>query len=238
MANTKKEIQRYLVQQKYSSNRPTVLLLNGDAGTGKTTFAKAVAVSIGRESAIISLNGLQSGSDITGLSTHYRDSTGGAISKAIIESGCFNPVIILDEIDKCAVDRENGLIWYSLLQLFDKNNCDFKYSFLDIYYDISQVIFIVTSNTIENLPQPLLDRMKIVHLNGYNRIEKQEILSNYILPQLYEDYDHISKDLKLGETDKYFILENDKGSKGIRSIAKLAEEIYIDKIIDFESKNS
>lgn len=231
MEKAKLEVKRYLVSLKYSTIRPRVLLLNGPIGTGKTTFAISIAELLGRKYAIVNLNAIMEASDIVGLSSSYRDSTSGAITKAVIRTKVFNPVIILDELDKCAIHYEHGTVWNSLLQLLDRNTNEFTDVFLNINYDITKILFIATSNEITDIPQPLVDRVHVINIQGYSDHDKYEMLKNYILPTMYKQYSRAPRSVALSDDDMFNIISSDKGNQGVRNIALEAEMIYLDKLM-------
>lgn len=235
MTDAKKEIARYLVTLKYANKHQSSLLLNGPVGTGKTSLAISVANALGKKPIVINLNGIIAGFELVGSSPDWLNASSGAIANALIEANCFSPVIIFDEIDKCAINERHGTIWDSLLRIIDKNYTEFRENFLGISFDISKIMFIFTSNSTIEIPFPLLNRMKLVNVSGYSELEKKMILQKYVIPKLYNDYRILDSEIQIADNDIQRIINDCQYDVGVRSLTKMAENIFTDKLIEREN---
>ena len=164
--------------------RAPVICLVGPPGVGKTSFGKSIAEATGREMVRVALGGVKEESEIRGHRRTYQGAKMGRIMEAIKNSGVNNPLILLDEIDKVGVD---GSVASALLEVLDPNqNINFRDNFLEVGFDISEVMFVATANS-ENLPSALLDRMDMVYLSGYSELEKLNIVKKHILPKIFSE---------------------------------------------------
>lgn len=231
----KLKVARYIfTESKRHSHKPLALLLYGSPGTGKTAFAKALAVSATRNLAIVNTNNLESGRDINGSPNVWIGSSCGIIAKSIIESKCFNPIILLDEIDKAASSDHHGRIHDALLSLLDSENKNFRDLFLDITFDCSQIIYVLTANTLDGIPKPFLDRVLPIELKAYSAEEIIKIVNNYIFPSLVNELscDSIITDEVKNEICNQAITI--AGRLGLRAIKRTLEDLLIDKLAIFD----
>lgn len=182
-----------------------VICLVGPPGVGKTSIATSIAKSMGRKFARFSLGGVHDEADIRGHRKTYIASMPGRIINAIKAAGSKNPVILLDEIDKMGTDFR-GDPASAMLEVFDpEQNTGFRDHYLEIPFDISDVLFITTANDLGSIPAPLRDRMEIIELSSYTPDEKLQIAKKYLLP----------KQLKLNGIDKKNLVLSDKTLKYI-----------------------
>lgn len=210
MTDVKERILEYLAVRSLNKNgddKGGILCLNGVAGVGKTSIAKSLAESLGRQFQRVSLSGMNDVSQLKGHRRTYVGAMCGAIMTAISKSGVSNPVILLDEIDKIGTETHRGSPESALLEILDPSqNHQFQDYYLDVPYDLSKVLFIATSNYLQNLSEPLKDRLEIINLNSYLLHEKVEIGKQHLLKRAI-DNNNIS-DLEINiddETIKYLV---------------------------------
>ena len=235
LSKVKERIIEFLSVKKYKPDiKGQVLCLCGPPGIGKTSVARSIADAMGRKYVRISLGGIRDESDIRGHKRTYIGSMPGKIINAIRLSSTNNPLILLDEIDKMLHDFK-GDPASALLEVLDsEQNCKFVDHYLDIPFDLSNVIFVATANDKFAIPPALLDRMEVIELTSYTRNEKLNIAKKHILPKQINMHGLATSDINIADDIIYDIIDYYTYEAGVRSLernlAKICRRIVKAKI--------
>ena len=229
MERVKERILEHLATLSFRRERKApILCLVGPPGVGKTSLGHSIATALGRKYVRMSLGGVHDEAEIRGHRRTYVGAMPGRIVKGLIRAEVQNPLFVLDEIDKVGTNSYNGDPYSALLEVLDpEQNATFHDNYLDIDYDLSEVFFIATANTLQGIPQPLLDRMEIISLEGYLAEEKREIARRHLIPKELRTYNFgEGRTVKFQAAAVDAIIERYTRESGVRQLEQQIDKVF------------
>lgn len=231
-------IQQLAVMALNRKQYGSILLFVGAPGTGKTSIGQSIARALGRKYVRISLGGIRDEAEIRGHRRTYVGAMPGRIMEALKRSGVSNPVMVLDEVDKLAKDY-GGDPASALLEVLDpEQNSTFTDHYMNVPYDLSNVLFVCTANTTDTIPEPLLNRMEAISFPGYTAVEKYHIAKKHLIPKALETMGIPKNMLKITDGALRQIIDEYTMESGVRDLKKCIETICRSAAVELVKKES
>ena len=221
----KRILEQIAVMNLKKSMSGSILLFVGPPGVGKTSIGQSIADAMNRKFVRVSLGGVRDEADIRGHRRTYIGAMAGRIMNGISKSGVSNPVMLLDEVDKLS-NSYQGDPAAALLEVLDsEQNCTFTDHYLNVSYDLSDVVFICTANSVDTIPEPLLNRMEVIEFNGYTPIEKFHIAKRHLLPKVYNITGLDGKNLRITDGAIKRVISDYTMESGVRNLKRVIETL-------------
>ena len=221
----KRIIEEIAVMNLNKKQSGSILLFVGPPGTGKTSVASSIAKALNRKYVRISLGGIRDEAEIRGHRRTYLGALPGRIMSGIEKSGVSNPVIVLDEVDKL-ITSYDGDPASALLEVLDpEQNNTFTDHYLNVPYDLSDTLFICTANSIDKIPEPLLNRMEVIEFSGYTPREKEQIAKEYLIPESMKKIGLTKKQIGFTSSGIKNIIKDYTMESGVRGLKRIIEHL-------------